>query len=495
MARRIMHSMDMEFGLGTSFFALIVAVWGAGQAPVAAGPPPEHPNIVLIFTDDQGYADVGCFGADGFDTPHLDELANQGLRFTNWYVAQAVCSASRIALLTGCYPNRVGILGALGPRSQIGIHADETTIAEICKSQGYATAMFGKWHLGDQPPFLPTRHGFDQYFGLPYSNDMWPLHPDYVDLPPAASKRKQGYPPLPLWENEQIIDPEVTAEDQAQLTTWYTERAVKFIDENAARPFFVYLAHSMPHVPLFVSEKCRGKSRRGLYGDVIMEIDWSVGQMIKALKDHDLTRRTLVIFTSDNGPWISYGEHAGSARPLREAKGTTFEGGCRTPCIMSWPGTIPAGAECDKIAATIDLLPTVCDLLEAPLPPLPIDGRSIRCLIEGRPGAESPHEAYYFYDGKQLQAIRSGRWKLHFPHAYRTLNGRIGGKGGRPVPYEQARIGCQLFDLQEDIGETTDVSAEHPDVVALLSALAEGMRARLGDGDREGSEVRLPGRR
>ncbi len=473
---------------------VLMAGFAAVGLCIAAAAAGERPNIVIIFADDQGYADVGCFGAEEIDTPHLDALATDGMRFTHWYVAQAVCSASRAALLTGCYPNRVGILGALGPRSQIGIHADETTLAEVCRSQGYATAIFGKWHLGDQPPFLPTRHGFDHYFGLPYSNDMWPLHPDIVDLPPAARKRKQGYPDLPLYLNEQIIDPKVTAEDQAQLTTWYTERAVKFIHDHAAEPFFLYLAHSMPHVPLFVSEKFRSQSRQGLYGDVIMEVDWSVGEIIKALAAHDLRRRTLVVFTSDNGPWISYGEHAGSARPLREAKGTTFEGGVRTPCIMSWPGTIPAGRTCAEVAATIDVLPTVCDLLQAPLPPRPIDGRSIRPLLEGRPGAHSPHEAYYFYDGKQLQAIRSGRWKLHFPHGYRTLNGRAGGSGGKPVAYDQARIGLQLFDLDEDPGESTDVSGEHPDIVAMLSALAEGMRGRLGDADREGSESRPAGR-
>src|SRR5262249_55387775 len=265
--------------------------------------------FVIILADDLGYADLGCYGARGYQTPNLDRMAKEGMRFTDFYVAQGVCSASRTALLTGCYPNRVGILGALGPKATHGISSKEKTVAEALKARGYATAIYGKWHLGHHPKFLPTRHGFDDYFGLPYSNDMGPKHPT------------AKFPALPLIAGEKTI---ATNPDQTKLTTWYTERAVKFIARNKAKPFFLYVPHAMPHVPLHVSDKFKGKSKRGLYGDVIMEIDWSVGQILAALKKHGLDEKTLVIFASDNGPWLSYGDHAGSAGPLREGKMTTF---------------------------------------------------------------------------------------------------------------------------------------------------------------------------
>jgi len=427
------------------------------------------PNIVVIFTDDQGYADVGCFGAKGFETPNLDRMAREGMRFTDFYVAQAVCSASRAALLTGCYSNRVGILGALGPSSRHGISDREKTIAQVLKPRGYATAIYGKWHLGHHPKFLPTRHGFDEYFGLPYSNDMWPFHPT------------AKFPDLPLLENEKIVKPKVTPADQRNLTTWYTEHAVDFIGRNKDRPFFLYVAHNMPHVPLHVSDKFKGKSKQGLYGDVLMEIDWSVGQILAALKKHGIDEKTLVLFTSDNGPWLSYGNHAGSAGPLREGKGTTWDGGQREACIMRWPGHIPAGSVCKELAATIDILPTVAHLAGAPLPQHKIDGLDIRPLMLGKEGAKSPHESYFFYWGRHLQAVRSGKWKLHFPHPYRTLAGRPGGKDGKPARYSDARIELALFDLENDIGEKKNVAAEHPDVVARLKKLADAMRADLGD--------------
>ncbi len=337
------------------------------------------PNVVLIFTDDQGYADLGCFGAKDFQTPNLDRMASEGVRFTDFYVAQAVCSASRTALLTGCYPNRVGILGALGPASRIGINEDEMTIAEALKPKGYATAIYGKWHLGHHPKFLPTRHGFDEYSGLPYSNDMWPKHPT-----------NHSFPDLPYIEGEETVE---LNPDQTTLTTRYTERALRFIDQNQDRPFFLYVAHNMPHVPLHVSQKYEGKSKQGLYGDVIEEIDWSVGQILAALKSHGLDERTLVIFISDNGPWLSYGPHAGSAGPLREGKGTTFEGGVRVPCLMRWPGKIPAGTVCHEPAMTIDILPTLARLVGVELPErsdhrrqgyLALDVRPARCDLPTR---------------------------------------------------------------------------------------------------------------
>ncbi len=446
---------------------------------------PHRPNIVIILTDDQGYADVGVFGAKGFVTPHLDRMAAEGAVFRNFHVAQPVCSASRAGLLTGCYPNRIGIHGALGPRSEVGIAADEMTLAELVRQRGYATAMFGKWHLGDSPEFLPTRHGFDEYFGLPYSNDMWPLHPDLVKLSPDAAARKRGYPDLPLFENEQIHIAKVTHEEQNQLTTWYTERAVRFIEQHPTRPFLLYVAHSMPHVPLHVSAKFRGRSEQGLYGDVIMEIDWSVGQILDALKRCDLEQNTWVIFTSDNGPWLSYGNHAGSAGPLREGKGTSWEGGTRVPCIMRWPGQIPAGTDSAEMLMTIDLFPTIAGRTGAPMPTNRIDGLDVWPIISRQPGARNPHNAYWFYYGvNELQAVTTGdgRWKLQLPHTYRTLAGRAGGRDGLPVPYAQQAIGhAELYDLAGDSGETTDVSAGHPEIVEQIEAAVEQARADLGD--------------
>ena len=469
-----------------------VAVNLAIVIALAASPP----NVVIILTDDQGYGDVGVYGADGFETPNLDRMAAEGMRFTDFYVAQPVCSASRAALLTGCYPNRLGITGALGPRARHGIHAQETTLAELCRSRGYATAVFGKWHLGHRPEFLPPRHGFDEFYGIPYSNDMWPLHPDYARLPADAAERKRGYPDLVVFEGERIVDHRVTADDQRQFTTAFTERAVAFIENHRAEPFFVYLAHPMPHVPLYVSDRFAG-STPGTYGDVIQEIDWSVGRILETIRRHGLEERTLVIFTSDNGPWLSYGDHAGSAGPLREGKGTTFEGGVRVPCIMRWPGAIPAGSVCSEPLMTLDLFPTIAALIEADLPRRQLDGRDASALLLQKPGAASPQEAYFFYYHRNdLEAMRSGRWKLHFPHRYRTMAGRAAGSGGTPGKYDHRETGLELYDLAADIGETRNVAQEHPEVVARLVELAEAMRRDLGD-DLTGTKAtgrRDPGR-
>jgi arylsulfatase A len=460
----------------------VIAVIVASLAAVGARAADAPPNIVVIYCDDLGYADIGPFGAKGYATPNLDRMAAEGRKFTDFYVAQAVCSASRTALLTGCYPNRVGILGALGPTSPIGIHDDETTLAEVCKKRGYATAIYGKWHLGHHRQFLPTRHGFDDYFGLPYSNDMWPKHP--------TSK----FPDLPLIEGEKTIE---LNPDQSNLTSWYTERAVKFIGAHHERPFFLYVPHSMPHVPLFVSKKFAGKTERGLFGDVIAEIDWSVGEILAALQRHGLDERTLVVFTSDNGPWLSYGDHAGSAAPLREGKGTAWDGGQRVPCLMRWPGKIPAGTVCREPAMTIDLLPTVAKLLGVELDSSrPIDGVDIGGLLVGDDGAKSPHDGLYFYWGSALHAVRSGPWKLHFAHEYRSLGPAGGGKGGEPRPYVNKRTELALYNLADDAGETRNVAAEHPEIVARLEKLAERARADLGDGatKRVGAGVREVGR-
>ncbi len=474
----------------------VVWVVGAGclTRPMTAAPLPTRPNVVVIFIDDMGYADIGPFGAEGYETPNLDRMAKEGMKFTEFYVSQAVCSASRCGLVTGCYNVRAGILGALGPKTTHGISDEEMTIAELVKQRRYATAVFGKWHLGHHPRFLPTHHGFDEYFGLPYSNDMWPYHPGVAHL--KMAERVKRWPPLPLVEGDKIINENVTPKEQNQLTTWYTEHAVDFIERHQDDPFLLYVPHSMCHVPLYVSDKFRGKSKRGLFGDVIEEIDWSVGQILSTLKKCGIDERTLVIFTADNGPWLSYGDHAGSAGPLREGKGTMFDGGCRESCLMRWPGQIPAGSVCSELASTIDILPTVARLTGSPLPNHKIDGEDIWPLMSGQPGAKTPHKAYLYYWGNSLHAIRSGPWKLHFPHKYRTLNGRKGGTNGIPVNYDQAEIGLALFDLSEDVGESNNLADQHPEVVARLKRLAEEARADLGDGARKlkGSGVREPGR-
>ena len=467
---------------------LMLAAWCS--VSLSAKTDTNPPNVVVIFMDDMAYADIGPFGAKAYPTPHLDRMAKEGRKFTDFYVTQAVCSASRAGLLTGCYNVRVGILGALGPKSTHGLNPKEITLAELCKQRGYATACFGKWHLGHHQKFLPLQHGFDEYFGIPYSNDMWPYHPGVRHLPMAERLKK--WPHLPLIEGNKIINPTVTGKDQEQITTQLTERSVRFIEKNKDKPFFLYVPHPMVHVPLYVSDKFKGKSKAGLFGDVMMEIDWSVGQILETLRKHQLDQNTLVIFTSDNGPWLNYGDHAGSAGPLREGKGTMFDGGCRESALMWWPGTIPAGSECATPAMTIDLLPTVAELIGARLPKHPIDGKSIVHLLKGT-SATSPHEAYYFYYGRQLQAIRMGKWKLHFPHGYRTMAGRPGGTGGIPTGYSQAKIGLALFDMEKDIGETTDVKAKHPNIVKPPQALGDKMRNELGDNGRTGTGTRPPG--
>jgi arylsulfatase len=327
---------------------------------------------------------------------------------------------------------------------------------------------------------------------------MWPWHPDQANKTLAEHKRRPGYPDLRLIEGEQTVIPNVTGTEQAQLTTWYTEHAVKFIAQNKSRPFFLYVPHSMPHVPLYVSSKFKGKSKAGLFGDVIMEIDWSVGQILGALKKHRLEKDTLVIFTSDNGPWLSYGNHAGSALPLREGKGTCWDGGVRVPFIARWPGRIPKASVCIEPAMTIDILPTVAKLVGAELPPHKIDGLDIWPLLSGAPGAKNPHDAYYFYyENNQLQSVMSGNWKLQLPHTYRTLASQPGGRDGTPAPYQQRKLEqSELYDLDRDISEATNVAGQNPEMVKRLEGLAEQARAELGDSltKRTGSGVREPGR-
>lgn len=443
------------------------------------------PNIVIIFCDDLGYADPSCFGNTNVKTANIDKLAAEGTRFTSFYVPQAVCGASRAGLLTGCYPNRIGMLGAPGPKSKQGIAASEKLISEICKERGYATAIFGKWHLGDNEKFLPLQHGFDEYFGLPYSNDMWPHHPE----------SPKNWPPLPLIEGNRVINKDVTHADQEQLTKQYTEHAVDFIKRNAKQPFFLEVAYAMPHVPLHVSESFKSKSGVGLYGDVLLEIDWSVGEILKALNDNKIADNTFVFFSSDNGPWLSYGNHAGSKGPLREGKGSEWEGGVRVPCVMRWPGKIPAGRTCDEPLMTIDLLPTIAKWNGGTLPEHKIDGLDASDLILGKPGAKSPHESYAFYYGNELQAVRAGDWKLILPHTFRNFVGPAGADG-KPNGYKQSKTELALYNLRDDISESKDVQTKHPQIVAKLQKMAEAYRADIGDSlqKKPGAGKRPPGK-
>ena len=431
----------------------------------------KKPNVIIIFTDDQGYQDIGCFGSPDIKTPHLDKMALEGIKLTDFYSAQAVCSASRAGLLTGCYPNRLGIHGAFMPNSNQGLNLAETTLAEMLKGVGYNTGIFGKWHLGDHPNFMPNNQGFDEYFGIPYSNDMWPLHPQQGPI--------FNFGPLPLFENATIID---TLTDQSSLTTQITERSVNFIENNKDNPFFLYVAHPQPHVLLYVSDKFKGKSPRGLYGDVIMEIDWSVGQILATLEANNLDDNTLVIFTSDNGPWLNYGDHAGCAYPLREGKGTALEGGQREPCIIRYPNKLKSGRVIDVPMMAIDIFPTIANLTGAKLPDNKIDGKDVWDIWTGESN-QSPHEAYYFYyHVNELHGIRYGKWKLYFPHKYRTLNGRKGGENGLPVKYDYNTIDqIELYDLSKDISETTDVASDNREVVAKIQELGDKMRMELGD--------------
>jgi N-acyl-D-aspartate/D-glutamate deacylase/arylsulfatase A-like enzyme len=456
-----------------------------------------RPNIVVILADDLGYGDLGCYGAKAIKTPNLDQMAAEGTRFTSFYVAQPVCTASRASLMSGCYANRISLFGALNHQSNVGIAQSELLLPEICKAQGYATAIFGKWHLGHRDKFSPLANGFDEFLGLPYSNDNGPLHPIVRDIPS-----------LPLIDGDAVaeLDP-----DQSHFTRRFTERAVAFIERNKNRPFFLYVPHVMPHVPIFASDRFRGKSAGGLYGDVVEELDSSVGEILETLERLKLDERTLVIFLSDNGPFLSYGNHAGSAGPLREGKLTTFEGGVRVPCIMRWPGKIPAGRTCHELAATIDLLPTIAALVGGKLSDNKIDGVDICPLASGK--EQSPRDTFFYYAGDELQAVRSGPWKLHLPHEYLTP-AVPPGKNGKPANFANLKpesmlqsglrgiasrhgylvrkIEQSLFNLDEDVGESKNVADQHPDVALRLLKLAEQARADLGDSltKRQGAGVR-----
>ncbi|MHC4834052.1 MAG: sulfatase family protein, partial [Planctomycetota bacterium] len=424
---------------------IVVAFAGCLVEHSHAGPPggdgDTPPNLVVVFVDDLGYGDLGCYGGEIAPTPRLDALAAEGLRATDFSVAQPVCSASRAALLTGRYPHRIGIVGALGPGADRGLDDEVVTLAELCRDRGYATALYGKWHLGDREPFLPTQHGFDEWWGIPYSNDMWPRHPE----------SPQHYPPLPLREGdadgERLIE---TNPDQRRFTTEIADRGADFIRRSVAadRPFLLYLPHPMPHVPLFTSKAGEGRGGNGLYSDVVAEIDASVGTILDTLDETGVAENTFVVFASDNGPWLSYGDRAGTAGPLREGKGTTFEGGVRVPWIARWPGRFPEGETIDAPFNAIDMLPTFADAIGAAAP-FEVEGRSVLASLENPEGIPLDRgPILYWYHapggGQEVQAVRDGRWKLHLPHRYRSMEGReVGPHRPRTV---RSRIGCRRVD-------------------------------------------------
>jgi arylsulfatase A-like enzyme len=444
---------------------------------------PVSPNIILILMDDMGYGDIGRTGANQYETPNLNRLACQGMQFTWYYSPQAVSSASRAGLLTGCYPNRIGISGALMPWAQNGINPEETTIAEMLKIKKYHTSIIGKWHLGHLKQFLPLQHGFDEYYGIPYSNDMWPVDFDGVPIHlKDTTSNKMKYPVLPLIEENEKVGEVRTLADQDKLTTTYTERAVKFIDQHKNNPFFLYLPHSMVHIPLGVSDKFRGKSKQGLYGDVMMEVDWSVGEIMKALERNGLDKNTLVIFTSDNGPWLNFGNHAGTTGGLREGKGTSWEGGQRVPCIMRWPGVIPVGELCNKLASSIDILPTLAAITGAPLPEKMIDGVSLLPLLLGDKTVSPRQVFYYYYQQNSLEGIQRDYWKLVLPHKGITYVGVEPGKDGWPGKTISVTVKeTELYDLRRDPGERYNVADVYPEMVKELQRLADEARNDLGD--------------
>ena len=475
-------------------FLAIVPCYGScgadsvsGQARI--GP---YPNVIIIVADDLGYGDLSSYGHAMIRTPNIDRLAAEGMRFTDYYVTSGVCTPSRASLMTGSYPIRVGLAsgysphekmpfeekqilpyGVLFPFSDCGLHPDEFTIADLLKAQGYATGHIGKWHLGHRVPFLPTKQGFDYYFGIPYSNDMG--NNNYDGL-------KEGFisAPTPLYRNERVVE---VNPDQSLLTRRYAEESVDFITEHRNKPFFLYLAHTMPHMPVAASHNFAGQSAHGIYGDAIEEIDWSVGYIMRHLHDLDLEENTIIIFTSDNGAatwkdeggwaWTAdwdgrknrreRGYKSGSNQPLRGAKGTTWEGGMRVPFLARWPGHIPAGTTAPQMVTSMDILPTIASIVQTQLPAdRTVDGYNILPILSGDPGAKTPYEAFYYYRYERLQAVRSGEWKLH---VFRP------GVGATSL----------LYNLKDDIGETTDVSEKYPDVVKQLEELAGKSRFRLGD--------------
>jgi arylsulfatase A-like enzyme len=448
-----------------SVFVVFALLCASGFARSEERPP----NFVIVFLDDSGWADFQPFGKTEYETPNVERLAREGCRFDNFYVPQAICSASRSALMTGCFPGRTKVFGAHAPRRQC-LDPKFATMAELLKTKGYVTACFGKWHLGDVEGQRPLDRGFDENCGLMYSNDMWRHHPGNPEF--------WGKFPLQYWDGGKVTIEDVTAEQQKNLTTWYTEHAVDFIDRQKDKPFLLYVPHSMPHVPIFCSDKFEGKSGTGLYGDVMVEIDWSVGQIAEALKRNSVEDDTVFVFTSDNGPWVAYGNHAGST-PFREAKATGFDGGIRSACIIKWPGRINPGTRSQQAFCSVDFLPTFAQLAGAQFPGNPIDGKNVYEIIVGNKDAANPHAYYPFSTGRTFEGVISGdgRWKLHLPHPYRSLV--TPGKDGKPGKYETRDIKLSLFDLEADPYEKKNVIEDHPEVANRLKNIAEAHRKKF----------------
>jgi len=453
-----------------------LVVYGQSQAPL--------PNVIIVFIDDMGFGDVSFNNPTINYTPNFQFLADHGIVLSNFYVSQAVCTASRTSLLTGCYANRLGMGGAIDHKSKIGLNPDEMTIAEMLKEKGYHTAAYGKWHLGFQKQFLPTSQGFDEFFGIPYSGDMWPYHPE----------NQNYYPPLPLYENEKIID---TVKEESWFTQKFTERTINFISRNTDHPFFLYLAHPLPHVPLFVSEKFKGSTGKGMYADVIHEIDWSIGEILKTLKEKHLEEKTLLIVTSDNGPWLSYGNHAGVTAGLREGKGTSWEGGVREPFVAYWKNVLPEGKKFDHSIMTIDILPTIATITGASLPDKKIDGINVWQWLKGSTKKFPDRPLFFYYNHDDLEAMRWRNWKLYFPHTYRTMEGQTQGKDGLPGKYRLVKMeNEELYDLIGDPFEKKETSLQHKSDLKKMNGMVDKMRELLGDDlvNKKGKENREPGR-
>ena len=424
----------------------------------AEPPPPAKPNIVIIFIDDMGYGDIGPFGATKQKTPNLDRMASEGMKLTNFYAAP-VCSVSRAQLLTGCYGARVSVPGVYGPGGKQGLNPAEHTIAERLKEHGYATQCIGKWHVGDQPEFLPMRQGFDHYFGIPYSNDM------------QKKSAATGQNVVPLVRDDKVEEL-LTDDAQSRIVERYTDEALGFIRKSKDQPFLLYLAHTAVHTPIHPGAAFAGKSSNGRFGDWVDEGDWSTGRILDTLRELKLDERTLVIFTSDNGPWLIKGADAGSAGPLRGGKGSTWEGGVREPTLARWPGKIAPGSVCDAVAGTIDLLPTAVSLAGGTVPATPvIDGRDISPLLLGK-STTSPREAHYYFRGYNLEAVRQGPWKLAIAPQNETMGKDVLPDASGPAP--------RLYNLEQDLGEKTNVADQHPEIVTKLQALATRMSGEIG---------------
>jgi len=439
----------------------------------------KNPNIILVFLDDAGYGDFGITGSST-PTPAIDALATNGVQLTQFYDASSVCSASRAALMTGRYANRFSFNPVIFPHEKVGLPEKEQTLAELLKSQGYSTHMFGKWHLGHQQGALPLSHGFDEYYGIPYSNDMWPYKRDInnkSDEQAYVYKPNRNSLPLPMIEGNHVVTPSLTPEDQKSLTKDFTDRAIKVIKQKSEQPFFIYLPYSASHIPIFVRDEIKGKSGGSLYQDVIYEYDQQIARMMKALTDKGIDKDTLVIFTSDNGPWTVYGDHGGSAADMRGFKMTTFEGGIRVFTAMHWPNGFKQGLTLTEPAMTIDILPTIAEIIGATPRGEKLDGRSLLATLSGKQSPDSMIKPYFNFHGDSLKSMRYGKWKLHLPGKVRTVT-KVG-NGGFRGDYGTEQIPLSLYDLTSDPAETTNLVKSHPEVVEQMTTMMAEITAEI----------------